>query len=68
MHLAKKRHAGIVVFDPRGMISGIVVWGPDELHNAIEKKAWKDGPLVYRYDGSSHEEEFASVTEVLIPS
>jgi hypothetical protein len=67
MSLAKKRHAGIVVFDPRGMISGIVVWGPDELQNAIEKKAWKDGPLIYRYDGSSHEEEFASVTEVLFP-
>jgi hypothetical protein len=67
LYLVKKRHKGVVVFDPRGMIQGIVVWGPDELQDAIQKRAWEDGPLVYRYDGSDHTEEFAAVTEVLFP-
>jgi hypothetical protein len=67
MHLARQRHKGIVVFDPRAMIQGVVVYSPDELRSAIEEKAWQRGPIVYRYDSPEHEEQFAQVTEVLFP-
>jgi hypothetical protein len=67
MYLARQRHTGIVVFDPRGMIQGVVVYGPDELRDAIERRAWEKGPLVYRYDGADHKQEFANVTEILFP-
>jgi len=67
MYLARQRHKGIVVFDPRGMIQGVVVYGPDELQDAIERKAWQQGPIVYRYDGADHKEQFGQVTEILFP-
>lgn len=67
MFLAKQRHAGVVVFDPRAMIQGIVVFGPDELHDAIERKAWREGPIVYRYDSTDHNAEFGEMTQVLFP-
>jgi hypothetical protein len=67
MHLARARHRGIVAFDPRGMIQGVVVYGPDELQNAIQERAWERGPIVYRYDSGDHAEQFGQVTEILFP-
>lgn len=68
MSLAKQRHAGVVAFDPRGMIAGVVVYGPEELEAAIDEQAWNDGPLVYRYDTLDANGEFSAVCSVLFPA
>lgn len=67
MSIAQSRHAGVVVFDQRGMIEGIVCWGEDELQDAIDRGRWQHGPLVYRYDGVNTAEEFAAFCRVLFP-
>lgn len=66
-HLAFRSYAGVVMFDPRNMISGVVVSSGDELELAIEQGAWRDGPLVYRCKSLDTETEFAEVCSVLFP-
>jgi hypothetical protein len=67
MYVAAQRHKGVVAFDPRGMIEGVVVWGPDDLERAIQERVWEDGPIVYRFDSTDPDEDFSAVTTVLFP-
>lgn len=67
MFLARKYHKGIVVFDPRGMIGGIIVYNVDDLECAIEEGEWNNGPIVFRYDEGDPEEKFEELCEVLFP-
>lgn len=57
-----------VIWDPRGMIAGIVVCNPDDLEYAIEKGEWRSGvPIVYRQESGDPQSEFDSVSQVLFP-
>lgn len=67
MYLARRDHPGVVVFDPRGQIAGIVVYNCDDLEAAIEEGAWKDGPIVYRDDSGEPEASFNELSSVLFP-
>ena len=67
MHIARKHHRGVVVFDPRGMINGTIVYGSSELEDAIEGGMWQNGPIVYRYDSGDANSEFDEMCSVLFP-
>jgi len=67
MSTLSEKHDGIVVFDPRGMIDGVICWGPDELEKAIDEQKWKDAPLVYRYDSLDNDDEFSAFCSVVFP-
>ena len=63
-----QQYTAKVIWDPRGMISGIVVCNPDDLEYAIERGEWKSGiPIVYRQESGDPHEEFDSVSQVLFP-
>jgi len=64
---AKQRHAGVVIFDQRGLYSGIHCWNADELEEAISEQDWRKDILVYRFDTADVEAEFEGVCEVLFP-
>lgn len=67
MAKARERHAGIVVFDQRAMIEGVIVYGADELEMAIDENIWREGPIVFRYDSVDTDKEFAEFCSVLFP-
>jgi hypothetical protein len=67
MYLAASRYKGRVVFDPRGMIEGVICNGSDDLEIAIQECRWQQGPLVYRCKSSDNAEEFETCCSVLFP-
>lgn len=66
-YLAKLHSPGVVVWDPRRMIDGVVCHGPDELEDAIEEGRWREGALVYRFDSLDVGVEFSQFCHVLFP-
>lgn len=68
-----QRHRAIVVFDPRGMINGLIVHNPEELEEAIEQvrqlsaEDRKQRVIVYRFDSTNYSEEFAAFCSVVFP-
>lgn len=67
LHLAKQDHQGVVAWDPRCMIDGIICYGPESLQEAINQKSYKNGTLVYRFDSEDVDGEFSSLCSVLFP-
>ena len=67
MFLARKHHKAVFAFDPRGMIDGVIVYGSDDLEDAIEAKAWNDGPIIYRFDDGDDNTAFDEMSSVLFP-
>lgn len=67
MSLARKFGPGIVTWDPRHMIDGVICWGPDELYNAMVNGAYAHGPLVYRFDSRDIISEFSHLCSVIFP-
>lgn len=67
IYLCRQHSIGVVAWDPRNMIDGVICWGPDELEEAIEKKRWKEGPLVYRFDSTDVNTEFSNLCRVIFP-
>jgi hypothetical protein len=62
-----RMYAAKVIWDPRGMISGVIVSTPDDLEIAIEEKEWRNGPIVYRAESGDISEEFSGFCGVLFP-
>jgi hypothetical protein len=67
LYLARQHNPAVIVFDPRGNIEGAVVWGPDEMEQAIQERVYEDEPIVYRYDSEDPDEEFSDFCMVLFP-
>jgi hypothetical protein len=67
MYIARKKYGAVAVYDPRGMIEGVICNGPDDLEAAITEGRWKEGPLVYRCVSSDNKAEFDAMCSVLFP-
>lgn len=64
--IAKQRHTGIIVFDPRAMVVGVPVYGVDDLEEVIQDGTWKDHVISYRFEGGI-DAEFDNLCGFLFP-
>jgi hypothetical protein len=65
--LAKQRHSGIVVFDPRAMVVGVPVYGVDDLEDAIDEGVWREHIISYRFDSGDSAEELGALCDFMFP-
>lgn len=66
--LAKKLYGeGVIIFDPRAIFSGIRIASAEELEDALQVRAWKQGPLCYTPDTVNIEDSFEELCSVLFP-
>jgi len=68
LYLANQSHTAIVVFDPRGMFDGHIVYSAGELEEALDQEDYLDGqPIVYRFDHGDANQAFEEMARVLFP-
>lgn len=68
IYLAYEWSNGVVIWDPRHMISwpnATYVSEADELEDVIADRAWERGPIIFRPDGLRLEDQFEEVCDVL---
>lgn len=68
LYLAKQWALGIVMWDPRHMIDiegATYVSDSEELEDAIQDKAWREGPIIFRPNGLDVSGDFESLSDVL---
>lgn len=64
--LARQRHSGVIVFDPRSMVSGLSVYGVDDLEEVIKDGLWRNRIISYRFEGDA-ETELSELCDFLFP-
>jgi hypothetical protein len=65
-YLAFQFSPGVVIWDPRHIIDGAVyVHDADELQEAIDRKEWRQGAIVFRPNALHLQDDFDAMCEVL---
>jgi len=68
LHLARQWSNGVVIWDPRHMISfpgATYVQNGDELEDAIADRCWSQGPIIFRPNALQLLEDFEDMCSVL---